>query len=122
VTAARARRGADPARARITLRVQPGSRGGAALERGADGGLRAKVTAPPAEGRANRAVEELLSEVLGVPRRCVSVVRGASSRTKVVEIEGLGAEALRARLEAALGGPSTLLAAAAGARRKREER
>lgn len=45
------------------------------------------VTAPPVDGRATEAALTALAEALGVPRRTVRLVTGASSRTKVVEVE-----------------------------------
>ena len=89
--------------ARIELRVQPGAR-----ERGLagwrpDGALKVKVTEPPQDGRANQAVIELLAERLGVRKSAVTVVRGASSRTKTIEVTGLTLDELRKRLGAAGG-------------------
>lgn len=89
--------------ARIELRVQPGAR-----ERGLagwrpDGALKVKVTEPPEDGRANQAVIELLAERLGIRRSAVTVVRGASSRSKTVDVAGLTPDELRARLGAAGG-------------------
>lgn len=63
-----------------------------------DGVLRVKVVAPPQAGKANAAVIALLARHLGVPRRQLQIVRGASSRDKVVEVAGLGQEELLARL------------------------
>jgi uncharacterized protein (TIGR00251 family) len=57
-----------------------------------------RVTAPPLDGRANDAVCALVARLAGVPGRHVSVVRGERSRDKVVRVEGLGDEALRAAL------------------------
>jgi uncharacterized protein len=51
--------------------------------------LKVKVHAPPVEGRANEALCEFLAETLGLPRRAVTVLRGDTSRQKVVRIEGL---------------------------------
>ena len=48
-----------------------------------------KVTAPPVEGAANKAVVELLARELGVPRSAVKIVLGERSREKVIEVEGL---------------------------------
>jgi uncharacterized protein YggU (UPF0235/DUF167 family) len=48
------------------------------------------------DGAANEALVALLAEELGVPRRDVRIVHGATSRTKVVEIEGTTADAVRA--------------------------
>jgi uncharacterized protein len=66
--------------------------------RGADGVWKLKVRAPAREGQANEAVCELLAERLGVPRGRVRVSRGASSRGKTIEIEGLTQQEVEARL------------------------
>jgi uncharacterized protein (TIGR00251 family) len=61
--------------------------------------LRARVTAPPVEGRANEALLRLLAEALSVPRASLRIVRGQRSREKLVAVEGLDAAELRRRLE-----------------------
>ncbi|MFY9926145.1 MAG: DUF167 domain-containing protein [Opitutaceae bacterium] len=60
--------------------------------------LRVKVHAPALEGRANEELCEFLASELGVRRGSVRVVQGAKSRLKVVEIHGLSAAEVRARL------------------------
>ncbi|HLZ21442.1 MAG TPA: DUF167 domain-containing protein [Ktedonobacterales bacterium] len=60
--------------------------------------LRARLAAPPVDGAANAALVELLAARLGVPRRAISILRGATSRTKFVEIAGLDPAAVRERL------------------------
>ncbi|MBI2159960.1 MAG: DUF167 domain-containing protein [Candidatus Rokubacteria bacterium] len=62
------------------------------------GVLRLRVTAPPVEGEANRAVAALLARVLGVAPSRIHVVRGARGREKLVEIVGLGGDHVRSRL------------------------
>ena len=69
----------------------------------ADGTLKLRVTAAAEEGRANRAVEALLAAMLGVRGARVRVIRGAASRVKTIEIEGLDEAAVAARIEQALG-------------------
>jgi uncharacterized protein (TIGR00251 family) len=58
------------------------------------GALKVALTAPPVAGAANRALCKLLAKELGVPKGHVEVVRGGSSRSKTVRIEGLTATAL----------------------------
>jgi uncharacterized protein (TIGR00251 family) len=83
---------------KLRLRVQPGAKRTALLTRMPGGDWKVAVSAPPVEGRANDAVVELLSDLLGVRRSQVTLVRGASARSKVVEVDGLSAEAAEARL------------------------
>lgn len=88
--------------ARLAVRVQPGARKDALLDRLASGEWKLAVTAPPEGGRANEAVVELMADLLGVKRREVQVARGASSRAKVIEVAGLDAGEAERRLAAAL--------------------
>ena len=50
--------------------------------------IAARVRAAPEKGAANAALEKLLAERLGLPKRSVSVVGGATSRLKTVRLEG----------------------------------
>tara|TARA_B100001167_G_C16752917_1_gene297187 strand:- start:87 stop:356 length:270 start_codon:yes stop_codon:yes gene_type:complete len=64
-----------------------------------DGVLQLRVTAPPDKGRANAAVVALLADALGVAKSRVRIVRGQSSRDKVVTVESLTPEDVRGILE-----------------------
>ena len=86
----------------LALRVQPGARRSALLARLASGEWKVAVTASPVEGQANEAVVELVSELLGVKRRQVTLKRGTSSRSKLLEVDGVSAAEAEARLAAAL--------------------
>jgi uncharacterized protein (TIGR00251 family) len=80
---------------RVHVHVQPrASRSEVVGTHGA--ALKVRLLAPPVDGAANEALVALLAEELGVPRRDVRIVHGATSRTKVVEIEGTTADAVRA--------------------------
>lgn len=57
--------------------------------------LHVRLAAPPVEGAANAALLALLAERLGLPKRAVTLLRGETSREKVVAIEGITAEAFR---------------------------
>ena len=64
--------------------------------------LKVKVHAPPVEGRANEVLCEFLAETLDLPRRAVTVLRGDTSRQKIVRIDGLSIAATKLRLDAVL--------------------
>lgn len=60
--------------------------------------LKVKVHAPPVEGRANEALCEFLADSLNLPSRAVTVARGDTARQKVIRIDGLDLETVKARL------------------------
>jgi uncharacterized protein YggU (UPF0235/DUF167 family) len=64
----------------------------------ADGLLHVRVTRPPADGEANRAVLRLVAKALGVPVSKVTLVAGARSRRKRCAVEGISPAELAARL------------------------
>lgn len=68
------------------------------------GRLKVAVTAAPTEGKANRAVEDVLARELGVRRSAVAIVSGHSSRDKVVHVSGLSLEEAAERFAALLAG------------------
>ena len=51
--------------------------------------LKVKLTSPPVEGAANEQLIEVIAEELKVKRAQVKVIRGQSSKRKVVEITGV---------------------------------
>lgn len=83
--------------ATVRLRVQPGASRNEVVG-WQEGTLRLRVTAPPVEGKANRAVAALLGRALAVAPSRVTVVRGDRGRDKVVRIEGLTSEEVQVRL------------------------
>ena len=62
-----------------------------------DGVLRVRVMAPAVEGTANTALIRLLAEALGIARRDIQIVAGATSRQKLVVVDGVAADAIVAR-------------------------
>ena len=67
--------------------------------------LKLRLTSPPVDGKANKAVLAALARLLDLPKSCLSLRSGLQSRTKTVRIENADEAQLRARLQ-------TLLAAA----------
>jgi uncharacterized protein (TIGR00251 family) len=81
----------------LVIRVQPrAKRSEVAGERG--GAVVIRVSAPPIDGKANAAVCRLIAERVGVPKSAVRIVRGESSRDKVVQIDGLSTDDARTAL------------------------
>ena len=61
--------------------------------------LKVRLTAPPVDGAANEALIALLAERLGLPKRSISIVSGATGRQKIVEIVGMAEEEVEKRLQ-----------------------
>ncbi len=51
--------------------------------------LKIRLAAPPVDGAANKELIEFLADVFAVGRRQVTIVAGESSRSKIVEIDGI---------------------------------
>lgn len=58
--------------------------------------LKIRLTAPPVDDRANRALRELLAARLKVPLTAVRIASGEHSRTKRLEVHGVTAAMVRA--------------------------
>ncbi len=85
----------------LPVRAQPGARKTGVLGEQA-GALKVAVTAPPEDGRANKALIEALRELLGVKRSQVELLSGHTSRDKRLLVRGLTRADLEGRLAAVL--------------------
>ena len=72
---------------RVTIRVRPGA-GRTVVGGGHDGALVVRVGARAVDGRATDAALAAVADAFGVRRSEVALVTGATSRTKVVDVEG----------------------------------
>lgn len=54
-----------------------------------DGVLQVKIAAPPVQGKANRELISFLSRALGLSPSSLAIVKGHTSRDKVIAVEGL---------------------------------
>jgi uncharacterized protein len=86
----------------LPVRAQPGARKPGVLGEQA-GALKVAVTAPPEDGKANKALVELLRRALSLKRSQVELVGGQTSRDKRFVIRGLTANDLQQRLAALIG-------------------
>jgi len=81
----------------ISIRLQPRARRDEVVGERA-GAVVIRVTAPPVDGKANAALCAFIARAAGVPPSRVSVVRGQTSRDKVVRVEDVSESFLRAAL------------------------
>lgn len=87
----------------IRIRLQPRS-SRCAVEGVQENSLKIKLTAPPVEGEANRALIEFLSDLLGIRKSALSIDTGTKSREKRVKVEGMGVREMSKALSRVLDG------------------
>ena len=83
--------------AKISLRVYPNAARSEVIGF-TDGVLRVRVAAPPVKGEANKELIAFLSKVLAVGKGTLTIVKGHTSRSKVIAIDGLSQEDIMKRL------------------------
>ena len=83
--------------ARLTVKVHPRARRSALAGRLGEA-WKLDLSAPPVDGKANDECIRFFAEFCGVPRARVRIVTGATSRMKVIEIEGVAQTELDAKL------------------------
>lgn len=83
--------------ARLTVKVHPRAKRTRLAGRHGDG-WKLDLAAPPVDGKANDECVRFFAELAGVPQARVRIVLGETSRTKVVEIEGVSQEFLEGKL------------------------
>jgi uncharacterized protein (TIGR00251 family) len=83
--------------ARITVKVHPRAKRTAVRGKVGDA-WKLDLAAPPVDGKANEECVRFVAELAGVPRGRARIVSGATSRMKVVEVEGVTQEVLEGKL------------------------
>ena len=79
------------------IRLQPrGGRDQVVGER--DGAVLIRISAPPVDGKANAALIAFVAKTIGVPKSAVTIIRGETSRNKVIRVEGHAPADVRAVL------------------------
>jgi uncharacterized protein (TIGR00251 family) len=81
----------------MSVRAQPGARRNALVGEQA-GSLKIAVTAPPDQGRANKALAEILCDQLGLKKSQVELMSGPTSREKKFLLRGMSRAQLAAHL------------------------
>ena len=81
----------------VEIRLQPrGGRDAVVGER--DGAVLIRISAPPVDGKANAALIAFVAKRLGVPKGSVTIIRGETSRNKVIRVDGRAADDVRTML------------------------
>ncbi len=84
--------------AALTIRVTPRARKTEFSGLMEDGTLRIRVSAPPVEGKANKALIKFLSKVLKVRKNQIEIVAGEKGLDKIVSILDMSAEQVQEKI------------------------
>jgi hypothetical protein len=84
--------------AALAIRVTPRASHNEIAEILSDGTVRIRLTAPPAEGKANEALVEFLADILNVSQSRIEIVAGMTGRDKLVSILDLDTETVHQRI------------------------
>ena len=83
--------------ARVTVKVHPRAKRTRIAGRIGDA-WKLDLAAPPVDGKANQACIRFFADLAGVPQSRVRIVLGLSSRTKIIELDGISQETLESRM------------------------
>lgn len=72
---------------KVTVRVKSSSKKGNFVQPSLDGELLVYVREPALDGKANKAVIELLSDYYDVPKTRIEIVRGLTNPIKVISVD-----------------------------------
>jgi uncharacterized protein (TIGR00251 family) len=80
----------------VKIKVEPRSSKSAVVGRYGDA-LKVKLTSPPAEGKANKELIEVLSRKFGINKKDVEIVLGQTSKNKIVKLHGISSLEFKSR-------------------------
>jgi uncharacterized protein (TIGR00251 family) len=83
----------------MAVHVTPRSRKNELTGISPDGTLRVRLTAPPVEGAANKALLELLARVLGVRAGALEIIAGEKGKDKIISVVDLDAHTVEERVK-----------------------
>ncbi len=82
---------------KVPVKVVPGSSRNEIM--GLQNGVwRFKIAAPADKGKANKELIDFLSEVTGIKKADITIVKGQTSHNKLIAVEGLSREEIDQRL------------------------
>ncbi len=84
--------------AALAVRVTPRSSKNEISEIQSDGTIKIRLTAPPVDGKANKALIEFLADVLDLAPSKLEIVAGESARDKLVVVLDLDPDTVNERI------------------------
>ena len=88
--------------AALAVRVTPRASRNEITEIQSDGTVKVRLTAPPVEGDANRALITFMAEVLGVAPSKLDIVAGTTGKDKLISVLDMDKDEVHRRLVAYL--------------------
>ena len=85
--------------AAMAVHVTPRARKNELTGISSDGTLRVRISAPPVEGNANKALLELLARILGVRTNALEIIAGDKGKDKIVSVVDLDAPTVEERVK-----------------------
>ncbi len=82
----------------LRIKIIPRSSRSEFVEIMEDGTIKIRLSAPPVEGKANKALVEFLSRMLVVKREDISILSGQTNRTKMISVLNTNREILLTRI------------------------
>ena len=84
--------------AALAIKVQPKSSRNEIAGVMDDGTIKIRLTAPPVDGEANKALIKFLSKIIGVPASKIDIVAGEKGRKKLVSVLDRDAKYVQAKI------------------------
>lgn len=81
--------------AAIAIRVTPRASKNEIVQVMGDGTIKIRLTAPPVEGKANKALIKFLADIFDVPKSRIEIVAGHTGRDKLISILDADADAVQ---------------------------
>ncbi len=85
----------------LSVKVTPNSKRNVVMA-SKDGIWSLKIAAPPIDDRANKELLAFLSKTLGIRKNALSLIKGFSSRKKLISVSGMNQEQIKLKLSSEL--------------------
>lgn len=82
----------------LKIRVTPRAKTNEISEVLPDGTVKIRLTAPPVNGKANKALKKYLSKILNIPVSFIEIISGSKGRNKKIRVDGLDQKSITERI------------------------